>query len=335
MMGLSLLPFSACAERSDSSRVTRVTIAVGGRSQLYYLPLTIAEQLGYFRAEGLDVTIVDFAGGSQAVQALVGGSADVVSGAFDHTVSMLAKGQKLRAFVLEGRAPQLVLGVSTKTLPNFQSIADLKGKKIGVTTPGSGTHVLVAFLLARAGLSHTDVSIVSVGNGASAVAAVRSGRVDALSNSDPSITHLVRSGDLTIVSDTRVIDESDKVFGGPMLGACLYSSQRFIDKHSATVQSLTNALVRADQWLHQASNETIVKTVPESYLLGDRVVYEQAVRAARGAWSPDGRIPEHASRIALQALASLNPELAHATLDLTATYTNDFVQNALSKHAAP
>ena len=83
----------------------KLTIAVGGKNLLYYLPLTIAESLGYFKAEGLDVTIADFAGGSRALQAVVGGSADVVSGAFEHTLNMQAKGQKLRAFALQGRAP--------------------------------------------------------------------------------------------------------------------------------------------------------------------------------------------------------------------------------------
>ena len=58
---------------------TKVAIAVGGKAAFYYLPLTIAEQVGYFKAEGLEVEISDFAGGSRALQAVVGGSADLVS----------------------------------------------------------------------------------------------------------------------------------------------------------------------------------------------------------------------------------------------------------------
>jgi NitT/TauT family transport system substrate-binding protein len=127
-------------------------LAVGGKNLFYYLPLTIAEQLGYFKAEGLDVTIVDFAGGAKALQAVVGGSADVVSGAFEHTINMQFKGQPMRAFVLQGATPQIVLGVNPKTQPNFKSIADLKGKKVGVSAPGSSTNVMVNFLLAKAGL---------------------------------------------------------------------------------------------------------------------------------------------------------------------------------------
>ena len=100
----------------------KLTLAVGGKNLLYYLPLTIAESLGYFKAEGLDLTIADFAGGSRALQAMIGGSADVVSGAFEHTINMQVKGQHLRAFVLQGRAPQIVLGINPKTMPNFKNI---------------------------------------------------------------------------------------------------------------------------------------------------------------------------------------------------------------------
>src|SRR4051812_39301816 len=167
------LPGLARAQPHAAPEKPKLSIAVGGKNLLYYLPLTIAESLGYFKAEGLEPTIVDFAGGSQALRAVVGGSADVVSGAFEHTLNMQAKGQKLRAFVLQGRAPQIVLGVNPKTMPGFRSVADLKGKKIGVTAPGSSTNVMANFVLAKAGIKPTDVSIIGVGTANGAVAAMR------------------------------------------------------------------------------------------------------------------------------------------------------------------
>lgn len=309
-----------------------LSIAVGGKNLLYYLPLTIAESLGYFKAEGLEVTIVDFAGGSRALQAVIGGSADVVSGAFEHTLNMQAKGQKLRAFVLQGRAPQVVLGVNPKTMPNFKSAADLKGKKIGVTAPGSSTNVMANFVLAKAGLKPSDVSIIGVGAGNGAVAAMRSGQIDALSNLDPVITLLQRSGDLKIISDTRIVAEADKVFGGPMPAGCLYAPQAFLDKHPRTVQALTNAMVRADKWIQAAGASEIVKAVPESYLLGDRAVYIDAFLASKGALSPDGSIPEAGAATALRALQSIDDSLKGQTFDLAAVSTNEFVKKANAKY---
>lgn len=310
----------------------KLTLAVGGKNLFYYLPLTIAEQLGYFKAEGLDLTIVDFAGGSKALQAVVGGSADVVSGAFEHTISMQSKGQFMRAFVMQGAAPQIVLGINPKTMSGYKTVADLKGKKIGVSAPGSSTNVMVNFVLAKAGLKPSDVSIIGVGTGSGAVAAMRSGQIDAISNLDPVITLLLRSGDVKIISDTRNVRESEQVFGGPMPAGCLYAPQAFIDKNPATVQALTNAMVRADKWIQTAGGTEIIKVVPESYLLGDRAVYIDAFLAAQKALSPDGLVPPKGAETALRAMASVDDKLATAKLDLNALYTNDFAKKANLKY---
>jgi NitT/TauT family transport system substrate-binding protein len=326
---LIALPAIAPAQTVEKPKLT---VAVGGKNLLYYLPLTIAESLGYFKAEGLEVTIADFAGGSRALQAMVGGSADVVSGAFEHTINMQVKGQRLRAFALQGRAPQIVLGVNPKTMPGFRNVAELKGKKLGVTAPGSSTNVLANFVLGKAGLKPGDVSIIGVGAGSGAVAAMRAGQIDAISNLDPVITLLARSGDLKIVSDTRVVAEADKVFGGPMPAGCLYAPQSFIEKHPATVQALANAIVRADHWIQRAGAGDIINAVPESYLLGDRAVYVDAFLAAKGALSVDGVFPEAGAETARRALASIDPEIAGAKVDLAAIYTNEFAKRANLKY---
>jgi NitT/TauT family transport system substrate-binding protein len=318
--------------RAQSLEKPKLTLAVGGKNLLYYLPLTIAESLGYFKAEGLEVTIADFAGGSRALQAVVGGSADVVSGAFEHTLNMQAKGQKLRAFVLQGRAPQIVLGVNPKTLPNYKSVADLKGKKIGVTAPGSSTNVMANFVLAKAGLKPSDVSIIGVGASSGAVAAMKAGQIDAISNLDPVITLLQRAGDLKIISDTRIVTEADRVFGGPMPAGCLYAPQAFIDKNPNTTQALANAMVRADKWIQAAGPTDIIKAVPESYLLGDRAVYIDAFMASKGALSADGSIPEAGAATALRALQSIDDSLKGQKFDLAAAWTNEFVKRANQKY---
>jgi len=332
LAGAAALVIAPRFARAQALEKPRLTLAVGGKNLLYYLPLTIAEQRGYFKAEGLDVNIVDFAGGARALQALVGGSADVVSGAFEHTVNMQAKGQRLRAFVLQGRAPQIVLGVNPKTFAGYKTPADLKGKKIGVTAPGSSTNVMVNFILAKAGLKPSDVSIIGVGAAQGAAAAMRAGQIDALSNLDPVITLLQRSGDLKIVSDTRIVAEAERVFGGPMPAGCLYAPQGFIDKNPATVQALANALVRADRWIQGAGPSEIITNVPESYLLGDRAVYIDAFLAAKGALSPDGSFPEKGADTALRALASIDAEIGKTQIDLAAVWTNDFVRRANARY---
>lgn len=87
LSGLLLFSFHALSSVQPPEK-PRLTIAVGGKSALYNLPLTIAERKGYFKEAGLQVNIADFAGGGKASQALIGGSADVVSGAYEHTIRL-------------------------------------------------------------------------------------------------------------------------------------------------------------------------------------------------------------------------------------------------------
>ena len=223
-----------------------VTIAVGGQALIYYLPLSIAHINGYFKDEGLDAKIVDFAGGSKALQAVVGGSADVVSGAFEHTINLQSKGQYYRAFAQQGRAPMIVLAVSNKTMAGYKGPEDFKGKKIGVTAPGSSTNMMASFFLAQHGLKPSDVAFVGVGAGAGAITAMRTGQIDAIANLDPVISTLVKEDAVKIVADTRTLKDTVKIFGGNMPSGCLYASQEFIDKHPNTAQALANAIVRAE-----------------------------------------------------------------------------------------
>ncbi|KRB89152.1 ABC transporter substrate-binding protein [Noviherbaspirillum sp. Root189] len=310
----------------------KVSIAVGGKNLFYYLPLTIAEQLGYFKDEGLQVEISDFAGGAKALQALVGGSADVVSGAYEHTINMQAKGQPITAFVLQGRAPQIVLAVSNKTMPNYKSIADLKGKKIGVTAPGSSTNMMANFVLAKGGLKPSDVSFIGVGTSAGALSALRSGQIDAIANLDPVVTMLQQKNDVKVVADTRTLKDTNEIFGGPMPAATLYTTDAFLKKNPNTAQALTNAMVRALKWLQKAGPSDIIKVVPESYLLGDRALYIDAFMKVREALSPDGIIPEAGPVTALKTLKAFEPELASKNIDLSKTYTNEFAKKANAKY---
>ncbi|GAB3629765.1 Putative aliphatic sulfonates-binding protein [Pandoraea terrae] len=327
-LGAGLAPAPAAAAPREPLEKPKLSIAVGGKPGLYYLPLTIAEQLGYFKDEGLDVTIDDFAGGSKALQAVVGGSADVGTGAFEHTLLMQAKGMVYQSFVVLGAAPQLVLAVVRAKEASVKSVKDLKGMRIGVSAPGSSTHMLVNVALGKVGLKPTDVSIVGVGSSTTVVAGVRGGQIDAISNVDPMITLLQQSGDIRVLIDTRTQAGSRAVFGGPMPAAVMYASESFIQKNPRTVQALANAIVRADKWLQKATGAELLKAVPENYLLGDKTLYLKAFDNCRDAFSKDGLMPADGPPTALRALASFSPEVKPAQIKLDKTYTNAFAEKA-------
>ncbi len=286
----------------------QVMLAVGGKTALYYLPLTICERLGYFKEQGLDVTINDFRGGAQSLQALVGGSVDVVTGAYEHTIRMQAKGQDIRAVIELGRFPGIVVGVRKDKAAGYKSAADLKGMKIGVSAPGSSTNFFVMYLMSKAGLKPTDASYIGVGIGPSAVAAIKKGDIDALANLDPMITKLEQDGDITVVADSRSEEGTRAIFGGSNPAAVLYVKQDFIDKHPATVQALVNAFYKTLQWLDKATPEEIAATVPEDYYLGDKALYIAAVRANKPVYSRTGVIPAAGMQSAADMLVAFDDE---------------------------
>lgn len=313
---------------------SKLALAVGGKAAFYYLPLTISDQLGFFKAEGLDIEISDFAGGARALQAVVGGPADVCSGEYEHTINLQSKNQMFQAFVLQGRAPQIAFGVSVRNMPNYKTIADLRGKKIGVSAPGSSTNMMANLVLSRGGVRSSDVSFIGVGTAAGALSALRLGQIDAISNTDPVMTMLEQKGDVKIISDTRTLKGTLEVFGGSMPAACLYAPMEFIQKNPNTCQAMTNAIVRGLKWLQTSGPGDIMKTVPESYLLGDRALYLASFNKIRESISLDGIIPEDGARTALKALASFDPAIKPEKIDLAKTYTNEFSRRAKERYQA-
>ena len=311
----------------------KVVLAVGGKTTLYYLPLTLADRLGYFSDEGLDVEINDFPGGSRALQALIGRSADVVSGAYEHTIVMQTLAQKVQAFVLQGMNPGLELGIRSDKAAHYSWAKDLKGMKVGVSAPGSSTHMLINHLLASVGLTPDDVSVVGVGTGPSAVAAMRSGQIDAISSVEPVMTLLERSGDIKIVVETITDKGVRNVFGGSMPAATLYSRLDFIEQNPQTIQALTNAIVRALLWLQHHTTEDVLNTVPPEYLLGDRALYAASFERLRPTYSRDGRIPQKGVDNSYKVLLAHNNAVRRAPVVwIKQTYTNTFVEKALQQY---
>jgi NitT/TauT family transport system substrate-binding protein len=316
------------AAQAQTLEKKQITLAVGGKTALYYLPLTIAERLGHFKEQGLEVTINDFRGGAQSLQALAGGSVDVVTGAYEHTIRMQAKGQDVRALVELGRFPGIVLGVRKDRANAYKSPADLKGMKIGVSAPGSSTNFFVMYLLAKAGLKPTDASYIGVGIGPSVIAAVIKGEIDAMSNLDPMMTKLELDGQIKVVADTRSEEGTRAIFGGSNPAAVLYAKQDFIARNPNTVQALANAFYKTLKWLESATSEQVTATVPEEYWLGDRALYTAAVKANKPVYSVTGVIPAAGMKSANDMLVSFDDELKNAKLDLAKTFDDRFVKKA-------
>lgn len=306
---------------------SKVTIAVGGGACLCYLPTVLARQLGEYEKAGLAVELVDLKGGSDALKAVLGGSADVVSGYFDHCVNLAAKKQELQSFVVYDRYPGLVLVVSPKHTNDIKSIKDLAGKKVGVSAPGSSTDFFLKYLLKKNGLDPTSAAVIGVGLGATAVAAMQQGQIEAAVMLDPSVTVLQGSHpDLRILSDTRTQKDTLAVFGGEYPGGALYTTTAWINSHEKEVQALTTAIVNTLAWIHSHSPEEIMAKMPEEIVGKNKELYLAALKNTIPMYSETGKMDPKGADAVLAVFSEGSPEVAKANIDLSKTWTNKYVE---------
>jgi NitT/TauT family transport system substrate-binding protein len=308
---------------------SKVTVAVGGGACLCYLPTVLAKQLGEFEKAGVAVDLVDLKGGSDALKAVLGGSADVVSGYFDHCVNLAARKQELQAFVVYDRYPGLVLVVSPSHAKEINSIKDLAGKKVGVSAPGSSTDFFLKYLLKKNGLDPTSAAVIGVGLGATAVAAMEQGQIDAAVMLDPAVTVLQGSHkDLKILADTRTQKDTLATFGGEYPGGALYSTTAWVSSHEKEVQALTNAIVSTLSWIHSHSAEEIMAKMPEEMVGKDKALYLAALKNTIPMYSETGKMDPKGADAVLAVFSEGSPEVAKAHVDVSKTYTNKFVDQA-------
>jgi NitT/TauT family transport system substrate-binding protein len=311
---------------------SKITLAVGGGGCLCYLPTILAKQLGEFEKAGINVEVVDFKGGSESLKAVIGGSADVVSGYFDHCVNLAAKGQHLQAFVVYDRFPGFALVVSPKHTSEINSIKDLANKKVGVSAPGSSTDFFLKYMLSKNGVDPNSVSVIGVGLGGTAIAAMEQGQIDAAIMLDPAVTLLQgKNKDLKILSDTRTQKDTLAVFGGEYPGGALYTKADWIASHEKEVQGMTTAIVATLKWIHSHTPEEIMAKMPPEMVGKDKDLYLAALKNTIPMYSESGRMDPKGAAAVLAVFSQSSPDVAKANIDLSKTYTNKYVEAANKK----
>jgi NitT/TauT family transport system substrate-binding protein len=316
---------AACAQSERANG--RVRIAIGGQTQLVYLPTTLAQELGFYREEGLDVELQDFEGGAKALQALVGGSADVVSGFYDHTIQMAAERRELVSFVTMLRYPGLVLATSPQASNRVTSIETLKGGIVGVTTPGSSSHMFLTFMLTRHQVPTDSVSVTAIGSSATAIAAIERGRIDAGWMSDPAFTIVKRRNpEIRLLADLRDERGLQEAFGTTTYpSAVLYSSGEWLNGHRESAARLARAIVKTLNWMHAHSPQEIAEKTPKQLRGEDDELFADALKSSMPMFSIDGRMNGDGAAAVRDLLAGSMEKVRSATIDLARTYTNDLL----------
>jgi len=313
------------------AQMPKVTLAIGGASCLCYLPTMLAHQLGEFKKAGVDVEIVQFKGGSQSLKAVLGGSADVVSGYFDHCVELAPKGQNLQSFVVYDRFPGFALVVSPKHTNEIKAVKDLANKKVGVSAPGSSTDFFLKYILHKFGVDPNSVGVIGVGLGGTAIAAMEQGQIDAAIMLDPAVTVLAgKYSDLRILSDTRTQKDTLAVFGGEYPGGALYTKADWIAAHPKEAQAMTDAIIATLKWIREHSAEEITAKMPPEWTK-NKALYIAALKNTMPMYSKTGLMDPKGAQAVLNVFSQSSPAIAKAHIDLSKTYTNKFVEQANKK----
>ena len=318
------LLFGVASHGAMAADSGKITIMVGGITKLIYLPAKLTEQLGYFKDEGLDVELLSQPAGVDAENELLAGAVQGVVGFYDHTIDLQTKGKDVKAIAVFGQVPGEVEMVSTKAADTIKSMADVKGKTLGVTGLGSSTSFLTQYLAGQHGITSSQYTMLPVGADASFIAAIKQARIDAGMTTEPTVSKLLATGDAKVLVDMRSVEGTKAALGGTYPASSLYVQSAWADAHKDQAAKLAHAFVRTMQFIHTHSAEDIAAKMPADYQK-DKALYVAALKASLPMYTADGKMPADGPATVLKVLSGFNPSIKGKHVELSKTYTNEFV----------
>ncbi|WP_034294013.1 ABC transporter substrate-binding protein [Herbaspirillum sp. RV1423] len=309
------------AQAADS----KITIMVGGINKLIYLPPKLAENLGYFKDEGLDVELQSQQAGVDAENELLAGAVQAVVGYYDHSIDLQSKGKEVQSITQLLVVPGGMEMVRSDLATQVRSMADLKGRTVGVTGLGSSSSFIAQYLASRSGLKTSDYSILPVGAGNTLIAALKQKRVDVVWTTEPTTSMLLASGEAKVLVDMNSAEGTRAALGGLYPASAVYVQRSWLQTHKAEAAKLARAFVRTLKFIQTHGAEEIAAKMPADYYGGNKALYVQALKASLPMYSPDGKMPADGAEVVLKVMAAFNPNIKGKKIDLSKTYTNEFV----------
>ena len=324
------LPSVHSVAATRSSAMTNLSIMVGGISKQIYLPNELTAKLGYFAQQGLNVTLIDEASGQSSETATLAGQVQAGSGSYNHTIELQALGKGMTDVVQLTIAPGEAEMVATSKASQVKSVADLKGRNLGVTELGSGTQTLTTILLHNKGILPNQVHFIPVGAGATFIAGMQHGAIDAGRTTEPTISRLVQSGVAKVLVDLRTPASTSAALGGAYPFICVFMKTDYVNSHKDMTQKLVNAYVKTLKWIHTHSAAQIAALMPADYYAGNKALYLSALQSQLKMYSPDGKMPAGGPAFVLKTENLTNTDMQGKSIDLSKTYDSEFVNKANS-----
>ena len=310
------------------SNLVKVRIANAGPGlQMFCLPLPLAQELGFYKEEGLQVVLQALPSVGKSLQALIGGSVDVAGVSYAQTLQVAVEGQRLRSFFIMTRRGSNTILVAPAATERIRRVEDMKGALLGVTSHGSSSHLFANYYLAAHGVQPGDVRTVGIGVGAPAMVAIESGRIDAaVVTGGDQFRLLRRHPKLRILIDSSTTEGMREVYGGDVFASGAVTARpEWLEKNPDTARRLARALERTHKWLAAHTPEEIRERLPEGFRSDDASMDIEIIRWGIGGLTADGRMPAGAPEAMRRYVAATVENVRNAKIDLAATWTNEYL----------
>ncbi len=308
----------------------KVRIAVGGApGALIYLPFDLGKTLGFFAAEGIEPEFQYLKGGAQAASALIGGSVAFSGNALDHVIKARLQGKDLTMVVSFTHLPGVTLVVNEKYRGTIKSPKDLKGRPVGISSPGSATHMLLSYILVKNGLKPQDVTVVGVGTN-TLPPALEHDQIHAGLAIDPYATSLLKAGKAFALLDLSLEKDTKALFSGFYQFTGLLVRTEMIRQRPELIQRMVNALVRANRWITTHRPEEIAAALPAE-AVGDKQTYIESLRHSKAIFSRNGLVTKEAVSSVLRAFEAFGGIPKGTKLSPESLYDMRFVRKALQR----
>jgi NitT/TauT family transport system substrate-binding protein len=323
------VPAAAGSAPAASGSDAGLTIMVGGMSKQIYLPYMLAKQLGYYQKAGLNLTLIDEPAGGDATTNMLAGQVQGVGGFYDHTIVLQGKGKAAESVVSMLQNPGEVELCRSDLKGQINSPADFKGRSLGITDTGSSTDFLTQYITHKAGVDPAATTRRGVGAGQTFLAAMKQKAIDCGMTTEPTVSQALSTGVAFILLDMRTSAGAQSVLGGEYPATSLYMPTDYVNSHKDTVQKLVNAYVATLKWIQAHNGTQIADVMPASYYAGvGKTAYAKALDSEKGIFNPTGMMPATGPTTILNVLSAFNPAVKGKTIDLSKTFTDEFVKAA-------
>lgn len=328
MKGLAtFLLYLLCASLAEAAPRERIVLLVDEIKQIRSFPVVLAEQLGYFKDEGVDVTVMNIRDDQPYMDMLMDGRVDAVMAYYHHNVVQRAAGKDIEAVVTLGVTPGIRVLVANQARDKYKKPADLKGSRIIAGGAGSAKTTIANYLVLTGGHKLDDYTRTGTEGKDANAQLLREGKADLVVAPTPDGFFYEGQGVATTFADLTTLEGTRKTFGVPFPSNTIFMTSAKVKENPEIAQHLANAFVRTLKFINTHTAEEVAEKIPAEVRKQYGDAYLKVLKEQIPMFANDGRMPEDGAAGEWRVLAEANPK--YKSVDVKQTYTNVFVDKAL------